>query len=78
MLEARTNDAEAAMTITVLIRRNTYTDWLEAHVAQDGRHGENLLRGRKCPDIKEAKQRVRAELRTAIDAGVELDWDIEV
>jgi hypothetical protein len=65
------------MTVTVLIRRNVYTDWLEAHVAQDGRNGENLLRGRKCPSVSDAKQRVRAELRIAIAAGVDIVWDVE-
>lgn len=65
------------MTVTVLIRRNQYTDWLEAFVEQNGQRSENLLGRRKCPSISEAKQRVKAELRRAIAAGVEVAWDIE-
>ena len=65
------------MTVTVLIRRNQFTGWLEAWIEQGGQRGANLLRGRKCPSISDAKQRVRAELRRAMAAGVEVVWDIE-
>ena len=65
------------MTVTVLIRRNEYTDWLEAFVEQGGQRSVNLLGARKCSSISEAKQRVRAELTRAIAAGVEIVWDIK-
>ena len=65
------------MIVTIEIRRNEYTDWLEAFVTQGGKRSVNLLGTRKCPSVDEAKMRVKAELRRAIAAGVEIKWDVE-
>lgn len=65
------------MTVTVQIRRNEHTDWLEAFVEQGGQRSMNLLGSRKCPSVSEAKQRVTAELYRAIAAGIEIVWDVE-